>query len=444
MGAPSLGRTATSPSAAVPHGRGVPSRTSLSERTTDAAGRDLAHRHGSRLVHVYAVLVMILGTGAFVSLVESDIQSVVFALWGCAYIFAVAGLADDVFRHRRKILLPPTLVLMVAWAVTSTLWSTAPDVTLRRSLGLAGTVLIGLYLARRLSPLELFDALRRAVLVVVLASLLLYASGSNLALDETHSTLRGVLPTKNSLGRVIALGVLASSAVAIMKPSHRRRAAATAAVMLGALALTDSTGGMVMTALVAGVAGTLVLAAHPRGRVAVGGLVAMVLAAGVALLPGTSTAEVTGAVGKDATLTGRTDIWNLALDAFWLRPVNGYGYGAFWHDDLAPPQAQLIRALLQWNVSGGHNGLLDIGLDLGLIGVVIALVALLSLVVRGVVDLRKGRRTVGGFRLSVAGGTIVMNLTESGLFQLNTLYTVLLAAALAVRPTAPDPEPRHT
>lgn len=389
---------------------------------------------GRRLVHVYAVLVMVLGTGAFVPLVEADTQSAIFTLWTIAYLVAVVGLIDDRFRHRRRIVLPPTLLLIVVLATASVLWSVAPDLTLRRSLGLAGTVLVGIYLARRLSALQIFDALRRAVLLVTVASLLLWATGSALAVDDVHGTLRGVLPTKNTLGRVVALGTLAAAAMVVMDPARRRRAAGSAVIMLAALALTASTGGMVMAALVMGVAATILLAAHPRGRIAVAGVAAVVLAAAVALLPGTSADEVTGVVGEDATLTGRTEIWDQALYALSLRPVFGYGYGAFWHKDFGAPEAQRIRAFLQWDVPSAHNGFLDLSLDLGIIGGLIGVVALASLVVRGILDVAARRVPLGALRLSVAGVTILANLAETGLFQLNNLYTVLLAVALAARP----------
>ena len=39
---------------------------------------------------------------------------------------------------------------------------------------------------------------------------------------------------------------------------------------------------------------------------------------------------VTADVGKDATLTGRTDLWNVAITMIARRPWLGYGYGGFW------------------------------------------------------------------------------------------------------------------
>ena len=36
------------------------------------------------------------------------------------------------------------------------------------------------------------------------------------------------------------------------------------------------------------------------------------------------------ALGRSATLTGRTRIWQMSLDNIAQRPWLGYGFGAFW------------------------------------------------------------------------------------------------------------------
>ncbi|UJB69157.1 O-antigen ligase family protein [Acaryochloris sp. 'Moss Beach'] len=73
--------------------------------------------------------------------------------------------------------------------------------------------------------------------------------------------------------------------------------------------------------------------------------------------------------GKDPSLTGRTDLWVWALDDIGKRPWLGYGYGAFWQDFSS--KAALIRYAAGWQVPSAHNGLLDLLLDLGILGVFI-------------------------------------------------------------------------
>jgi exopolysaccharide production protein ExoQ len=403
-----------------------------------------SHPRAGRFAKGYAVAVLLLGTGAFTSLVPFDPQAPVFALWFLAYGVAAAGLLDDVFRTRRALSVPLPLLAFVLLAAASVFWSVAPEISLRRAVGLTGTVAVGLFLARRLAPVDLFDALRRAVLVVAVASLLLYASGSPLALDEIHGTLRGVLSTKNTLGRILALGVLAAAFVYLADRSgpRRRRAVVSGLVMLAALALTDSTGGVLVSAAVLAVAVPLALVRHRRAMLAVAALATAGLAALVVLLAATTPEEAAGAIGEDVTLTGRTDIWSESLDAMAEEPVIGYGYGAFWDEDGAV-ESDRIRGRLQWEVPNAHNGLLDIGLDLGVVGAAVAATVLLTVLARGVVDLSRGSYQTAALRLSIGAISVVVNIAETGLLQQNSLYTVLLVAALAAAAVVP-PSPSTT
>jgi exopolysaccharide production protein ExoQ len=73
------------------------------------------------------------------------------------------------------------------------------------------------------------------------------------------------------------------------------------------------------------------------------------------------------ALGKDPTLTGRTDIWAALLRQSAKHPLTGYGYAVFWTLESHP--AQWIRKETGWLVPTAHNGWLDILAQLGWIGV---------------------------------------------------------------------------
>ncbi|WP_049558612.1 O-antigen ligase family protein, partial [Limnoraphis robusta] len=77
-------------------------------------------------------------------------------------------------------------------------------------------------------------------------------------------------------------------------------------------------------------------------------------------------AELLGLIGKDPSLTGRTDLWAWAREMIDKRPWLGYGYTAFWQG-LDGGSAYIIRAA-RWPVPYSHNGILDLWLDIGLLG----------------------------------------------------------------------------
>ena len=73
------------------------------------------------------------------------------------------------------------------------------------------------------------------------------------------------------------------------------------------------------------------------------------------------------AVGKDATLTGRTQIWTAVLNQVALHPLTGFGFAAFWERTSVP--ALIIRKQTGWVVPTAHNGWLDLLVQVGWIGV---------------------------------------------------------------------------
>jgi exopolysaccharide production protein ExoQ len=389
----------------------------------------------STLPQVFATAVLFLSTGAFFSLPSADggseAGSAVLIVWIAVYLVAAATLLDGAARQRLIVRLPPALLAFAALAAASVLWSAAPEVTARRSLGLIGTVIIGLLLAQRLTSIELLDAVRRAVMLVALFSLLLFVLGDPRAIDPVHDSLRGVLATKNTLGRVMGLGILATATSVYLDASRARRAIVSAVPMVIALALTDSAGGTVIAFLVLVLVTVASLARATSGRVLLAGAVALSLGAVAFALPATTAEDAVGLLGRDLTITGRTEIWGMSLDAFAHRPVLGYGYGAFWHAD-GPIEAARIWALLYWPVPNAHNGILDSALQLGVVGATLALALVVGLLVRGVIDLRAGRQHLGVLRLAVGLLTIVSNLVESSLLQENAYLTMLLVAALAL------------
>ncbi len=76
-------------------------------------------------------------------------------------------------------------------------------------------------------------------------------------------------------------------------------------------------------------------------------------------------------VGRDLTFSGRTHIWAHTLDLIADRPFIGYGVASIWNTQLGD-----IPALPNFASPHAHNVFLEITLSLGVIGLVIAILAL--------------------------------------------------------------------
>jgi O-antigen ligase len=74
-------------------------------------------------------------------------------------------------------------------------------------------------------------------------------------------------------------------------------------------------------------------------------------------------------VGRDRTLTGRSDIWNYSMIAAQRRPLLGYGIYGYW----TTPNATEVVVRAGWKVTSSHNSYLDCVISYGLIGLMIYL-----------------------------------------------------------------------
>jgi O-antigen ligase len=128
-------------------------------------------------------------------------------------------------------------------------------------------------------------------------------------------------------------------------------------------------------------------------------------------------APLVGAIGRDLTFTGRTEIWS-HITLATVNPLIGAGFWSFW----GGKGGTAIKHALQTGIPSAHNGYLDIYLDGGFIGLAL-LCGLIWLRGRGFIrDLNENRRKktanlgVSGFqqfRFAVLVVAIIYNISES-------------------------------
>jgi O-antigen ligase len=353
------------------------------------------------------------------------------AMWLPVYALT-AVVAAVRWRDMLRAWLPLILVgplMILAWA--SSTWSIAPEVTGRRVMALVFTSLFGLYLGARWSWRDFVTL--NAVLGFLLA-IGSYAACIGYPTMGVHHTVnagdwRGLWFEKNAMGAIMAVSVLASVATAWLRPTQRRRWILNALLCLGLVIMSRSGTALITIGLIFGV--TTVLSLMRRGPVlgviTVFGVGLVAFGAGVAqtLAPGVFLTLL----GKDATLTGRTDIWAAILRQASAHPWLGFGYAAFWEKTSAP--AAFVRAETGWKVPSAHNGWLDMLVQLGAVGV--ALCALLLAVAYIVALVRALDRRDGDWALIYLSIFLITAFSESVLMQRNSLpWTLCIATVTKV------------
>lgn len=113
--------------------------------------------------------------------------------------------------------------------------------------------------------------------------------------------------------------------------------------------------------------------------------------------------------GKDETLTGRTDLWNVLIPLGMRHPILGVGFGDFW----TPATSAYLKEIFSWGPGQAHNGYIEIFLSLGMVGLVSFAVVVFS-AFRGALKQSLIDFEYGKIRLILLIVTLIHNYTESG------------------------------
>jgi O-antigen ligase len=144
-------------------------------------------------------------------------------------------------------------------------------------------------------------------------------------------------------------------------------------------------------------------------------------------------------MGRNPTLTGRTEVWGVLLSLVknsWV----GTGFESFW----LGPRLEKIWDVFHWRPNEAHNGYLEVFLNLGWIGVIL-LVVVITTGYRTVVRAWRTNIPTASLLMAYFFVGLVFNFTESAFFrmQLPAWIFFLLAATSVpavyyrkIRPTA--------
>ncbi|MEM7730581.1 MAG: O-antigen ligase [Pseudomonadota bacterium] len=324
----------------------------------------------------------------------------------------------------------PLIIVCVLWLGLTFFWSIDPGVTMRRSIALMMTTLAALVFAARYDWGEMVQRLGIAMLILCLITLAVaLLNPPRGIMSEIHpGAWRGPWAEKNYLGGIMAKGFAVCLCAFAMRPGRWWLWVPTGALCFLIMLLSTS-----KTALLAalGCFGLFLVVRVFRRFPFLRVLLIWAVVAGTAALTLLLTVGfewALGLIGKDPTLTGRTDIWILLFRAIEQKYWFGYGYGVFWLDELGPSYE--TRTVLQWAVPTAHNGWLDSWLSGGLV-IILLFTALLGMTaVRSVARIKTGGVETYWIVLSLFF-FILFSISESAILQQNDISWFFFVATTA-------------
>ena len=358
-------------------------------------------------------------------------------------ILVAAGLIVMVARGRQVgtfLRANGPLLAFFLYAGISVLWSDYPFVAFKRwTKGVGDLIMVLIVLTdadRNAAIARLLD--RTSILLLPVSILLIkYYPDLGRGYDrwEGKPIITGVTTNKNLLGVIcLVLGIGALWRFLRVYRSresiHRRQPLIAQGVIL-ALVLWLLWISNSMTSLASFLlAGSLIVvtsrSALARKRSVVHRLVLVVLFVPLsALFLGAS--GVLGAMGRDSTLTGRTEIWSLLLPMA-ENPLFGTGYESFW-------LGKRLETIWSWDyyfrLNEAHNGYIEVFLNLGWVGIIMLAVLMVS-GYRDIVNSLKRDSDAARLRLAYLVAAAIYGLTEAGFRMMSPVQIAFLFAVTVV------------
>ena len=368
---------------------------------------------------------------------ESPVMRVIFfPAYACGLLVMLAT-GPNVLRTA---LWSPLVILTVIVAAASFAWSIDADQTLRRAVALALSTSVAIAIASRWDwdgIAEVMATMFAALAVLTLVTALVFPATGRM-LDIFPGAWRGLWPEKNAMGGNMAIAFGVFCAASGLVPRLRWLWAGFAVLALFLVVMSTSKTSLLCAILAGGAA--LFVGLVRRGPLT--GLAAVFAAVlGVSIVGGVAifAADIFfGLLGKDSTLTGRTEIWGPAIRQAETRPLTGFGYGAVWNDESGWGPVAWITRQAGFRAYHAHNSWIAIWLETGFIGLAAWALLFLETVVLALASVFRTRGAWLALPFLVAYS--MMSFSETVVYTFNDLRWVIFVI-VACKLAAPHPAP---
>lgn len=334
----------------------------------------------------------------------------------------------------RPFLRDPFLWILVGLATFSFLWSDFPSISRKDGILTLLTTLFGLYLASRFTLKEQLRIVAWTAAIAVVFSFFytLALPGAGKEKGFHAGAWRGPLIQKNMFARFMVIFAPPILMVALDNRKYRNLLLAIFVLTLVLIQLSSS-----KSALLICITLMILLPLYRASRASDSLVIPLLI---VAILIGGSVATwfisnwepFLYSIGKDPTLTGRTEIWEAVIDKVMERPWLGYGYGGFWPDGGVGERA--VWKVLYLPVTQAHNGYVNLLAELGILGLSSFVLSLLTGYIRSINLLRSTRTIEGLWPITYMTFVLMYNQTESTSIETNSLLWILyVAVTLSIR-----------
>ena len=315
-------------------------------------------------------------------------------------------------RHWRSVRKGSCITLSLAlFLICSAAWSVDPGATLRAGIQYFVFIIAAIGVAENLEGDDFMDLLALVCFLSAIASLVLLIVWPATAIGG-YGDFRGAFPQKNPLGEAMSMGALAC----LHGLRASKRGSFVRIVWFVVITFVVVKSGSATSLLAILMFLGLGIAMQ---KFEMKGLITVLPVALVAIFGQGPLLEI---LGKDPTLTGRTEIWTLVMPDIFQRPLLGWGYAAFWTTN--NPTAWKISDSVHWWVPQAHNGVLEILLSVGLVGAVFYIVLIVRTFSLSVQCMQTNERAMGITSFVSCTGVLLVGVSENVLLYTGAITSV--------------------
>ncbi len=349
---------------------------------------------------------------------SNALNQLIYSLLYVLSLLSLYGRRQQVYAFIKK---EKFLSLFFLWCLTTLFWSDFPFVSFKRWLQIVGPAIVILAAFLHMDSLDEAIGYIKSVFMIYLPLSLLAILVIPEASHWDMPAWRGLAPHKNTLGQICLFSAIVwMQALSSSRSLHSR---VQSLLFLG-LSLLLLAGSRSMTSILAFAIWTAFAALHKTDlalrRLQIGklfsrvmlALVGALVVAAIYLEPSLQE-QAFRMLGKDASFTGRTDLWQAILAEVERHPWLGAGFSGFWV--VGNDRLFALYDQFPWFPNSAHQGYLDLLNEIGLIG--LAVFVIMYLVYRNNVR----QRPLPYFWTSISAIVLLLNWQESTLFRMNTL-----------------------
>jgi len=380
----------------------------------------------SRIELIFVFIGLVVIGDAFREYVPSSIWQVIrLSYYGVLLIFVGMNLRTIVPAFIKT----PFVTILTLLAVASVVWSANRPATISRTSALVMTTLFAAYFATRFSNVQQLKILAQTVIILAVFSVIFV-----FVFPEATSgaAWKGVFTQKNLFGRVMAMGAL----LALCYPFESRRMLLLKFfgyfVMLFFVFMSDS-----MTSLLIVVNVTLLSFALRVFRIGIVPGIALLIAMAIPAIlfilfvTNIDTDAVLISLGKDPSLTGRTDVWAKVQYAISERMWTGYGHGAFFNrwDGI---YGTLWSRNDAFTPGSAHNSYLDVWVNLGIAAPILFVISTAIMYLQALRKVRMTRKADGLWPVLYLSYLLILSTSEDFILFNSIYWTLYLVIAFSL------------